>query len=107
MQVSDYDWQMIRDMIAKEKASKRKVGTATRKVVDCPFCETDGCCFCDHEGKIYVGENELIKSEEALNSIGVKYLKATNPDEIWPEMWEYSLDEKNVPEWFKLKHNYS
>lgn len=76
-----------------------------RKKVDCPFCEGDGCCFCDHEGKIFVGTNELIKSEESLNSIGVKYLKETNPDEIWLEMWEHFLDEKNVPDEFKRRHN--
>lgn len=104
MQVSDYDWQMIRVLIAKEKATKQKIGTHNRKIVDCPFCE-GGCCFCDHEGKIFIGENELIKSEEALNSIGVKYLKETNPDETWIEMWEFYLDEKNVPDSFKLKHN--
>lgn len=68
------------------------------------FCEGDGCCFCDHEAKIFVGEKELIKSEEALNSIGVKYLKEENPDEIWLEMWEYFLDEKNVPQSFRNKH---
>lgn len=28
-------------------------------IVDCPFCEgeIDGCCFCDHTGKVKVGEN--------------------------------------------------
>lgn len=67
----------------------------------CPFCEGDGCCFCDHEGMIKIGPNELIKSEEGLKSIGVKYLKETDPGEVWPEMWEHFLDEKNVPESFK------
>lgn len=80
---------------------------SSRKKVPCPFCEGsgDGCCFCDHEGTIFVGENQLIKSEESLNSIGVKYLKETDPDEIWYEMWEHFLDEKNVPNDFKRKHN--
>lgn len=78
--------------------------TSPRKKCICPFCEGEGCCFCDHEGKIFVGENELIKSEESLNSIGVKYLKETNPGEIWYEMWEHFLDEKNVPNDFKLKN---
>ena len=76
----------------------------TRKKVVCPFCEGEGCCFCDHEGNIFVGENQLIKSESALNSIGVKYLKETDPDEIWLELWEHFLDEKNVPKDFKDKH---
>lgn len=67
-----------------------------RKRVTCPFCEGDGCCFCDHEGMIYVGPNEIIKSEEGLNSIGVQRLKAADPGEIWPEMWEFHLDEKNA-----------
>lgn len=78
---------------------------ATREKVDCPFCEGSGCCFCDYEGRIFVGENELIKSKDALNSIGVKYLKETDPDEPWLELWEHFLDEKNVPEDFKQKHN--
>ncbi len=74
-----------------------------RKKATCPFCEGDGCCFCDHEGTIYVGPKELIKSEDGLNSIGVKYLKEEDPGETWPEMWAYFLDEKNVPDHFKTK----
>lgn len=76
-----------------------------REKVNCPFCEGDGCCFCDHEGEVWVGSNELIKSKEALNSIGVKYLKEEDPQEVWQEMWDFFLDEKNVPESFKRKHN--
>lgn len=72
-----------------------------RKKATCPFCDGDGCCFCDHEGRIYVGENELIKSEAGLHSIGVKYLKESDPGETWPEMWAHFLDEKNVPTSFK------
>ena len=75
-----------------------------KKKVNCPFCEGDGCCFCDHEGKVYVGPDEFIKSEDLLNSIGVKYLKEKNPEEIWPEMWDFFLDENNVPAYFKKKH---
>jgi hypothetical protein len=86
--------------------------TTTRKRVPCPFCEGDGCCFCDHEGSIYVGPNELIKSEAGLNSIGVQYLKDADKEaggglEVWPEMWAHFLDEKNVPANYKnqLKTN--
>ena len=80
--------------------------TPKRKRVTCPFCDGDGCCFCDHEGQIYVGEKELIKSEEGLQSIGVKYLKESDLEangglEVWPEMWEHFLNEKNVPDDFK------
>lgn len=79
-----------------------------RKRVGCPFCEGGGCCFCDHEGKIWVGPNEFIKSEEALQSVGVKYLKEADKEaggglEVWPELWEHYLDEKNVPDNFKEK----
>ena len=75
-----------------------------KEKVSCPFCEGDGCCFCEYEGKIWVGPNELIKSKEMVNSLGVKYLKETNPDEVWVEMWEHFLDEENVPQSFKDKH---
>lgn len=76
-----------------------------REKLQCPFCEGDGCCFCDHTGSIFVGANEMIKSKELVNSIGVKYLKEEDPGEIWPEMWEFFLNEKNVPQEFKDKHN--
>ena len=75
-----------------------------RKKVDCPFCEGGGCCFCEYEGKIFVGPKEMIKTEEGLNSIGVKYLKEEDPGEPWPELWEFFLNEKNVPQDFKDKH---
>lgn len=35
------------------------------KIADCPFCggDIDGCCFCDHTGKIEVGDGFLFNSE--------------------------------------------
>lgn len=83
-----------------------------RKTIDCPFCEGefDGCCFCDHSGKIYVGgENDFFKNENDANeSIGVKFLKEEDKKnggntEMWPEMIEYFLDEKNVPKWYNIE----
>lgn len=76
-----------------------------RKRVECPFCEGGGCCFCEYEGLIWIGPKELIKSEAGLSSIGVKYLKEEDPQEPWRELWEFFLDEKNVPQDFKDKHN--
>jgi hypothetical protein len=37
-------------------------------VTDCVFCygDIDGCCFCDHSGKIEVGENGFFKHESEL-----------------------------------------
>lgn len=78
-----------------------------RKVVKCPFCEGDinGCCFCDHSGRIYVGEGELFKTEQQVNeSLGIKFLKETDKNggtEVWPEMIEYFLNDNHVPKWFK------
>jgi hypothetical protein len=42
----------------------------------------------------FSGPNEIIKDEAGLNSIGVKYLKETDPQEPWIELWEHFLDEK-------------
>ena len=75
-----------------------------REKVDCPFCDKEGCCFCEYEGTIWVGPKEFIKSKQLVNSLGVKYLKEENPGEVWPEMWEFFLDEKNIPDSFKQKH---
>lgn len=78
-----------------------------RLIVDCPFCEgeLDGCCFCDHSGKISVGgENDFFRNESQVkDSLGVKFLKeqdAKNGTEAWPEMIEHFLDDKNVPKWY-------
>ncbi len=43
----------------------------------------------------------MIKSEEGLNSIGVKYLKDSDSEsqlESWPEMFEFFLDDINTPD---------
>lgn len=76
---------------------------------DCPFCEgdKDGCCFCDHTGRIKVGKGHRFKNKtEIQESKGVAFLKeqdmAANGDiEYWPEMIDHFLDEKNIPEWYK------
>lgn len=84
-----------------------------RKIVDCPFCEgeIDGCCFCDHSGKISVGsEGDFFKSEQDVkDSIGVKFLKdmdnkANGGTEPWPEMIEHFLHDNNVPDWYKKQN---
>lgn len=83
----------------------------SRKVIDCPFCEGDisGCCFCDHSGKIYVGEGEFFKTEEQTKSLGVTFLKENDKDggtEMWPEMIEhFALHDDNVPKHFIPKEN--
>lgn len=72
-----------------------------RQKVTCPFCEGDGCCFCDHEGTIFVGPNELIKSEAGLDSVGVRYLEEADKEselEPWPEMFALFLDETRTPD---------
>lgn len=80
----------------------------SRQVTDCPFCEgdIDGCCFCDHTGKVYVGEGEFFKTVEQTESIGVQFLKdqdkrSSGDIEMWPEMIEYFMNENNVPNYFK------
>lgn len=78
-----------------------------KEIKDCPFCEGDigGCCFCDHSGKIHIGEGEFFKTIEQTKSIGVSFLKEYDKDggvEIWPEMIEYfALHEENVPKYFQ------
>ena len=74
-----------------------------KKIADCPFCDGDfdGCCFCDHTGKIYIGDGEFFKSEEQLESIGVHFIKDNDTGEMWPEMYEHFMDEKNVPDYYK------
>lgn len=44
-----------------------------RTIEDCPFCQgdIDGCCFCDHTGKIYVGKNEVFQTVTDLIPIQV------------------------------------
>lgn len=27
-------------------------------VEDCPFCDDEGCCFCDHSGKVKIGGDD-------------------------------------------------
>lgn len=38
------------------------------KKAACPFCkgDIDGCCFCEHTGKIELGEGKVFSSEEEL-----------------------------------------
>jgi hypothetical protein len=79
-----------------------------RKRINCPFCEgdIDGCCFCDHTGKISVGgENDFFKNQDFVNnSLGVKFLKEMDKKqgtETWPEMIEYFLNDNNVPKWYQ------
>jgi hypothetical protein len=35
---------------------------------NCPFCDgdLDGCCFCEHTGRISVGEGYVFKNKEEL-----------------------------------------
>ena len=35
---------------------------------NCPFCEgdKDGCCFCDHTGRIDIGEGQRFKNESEI-----------------------------------------
>ena len=79
------------------------------KTAKCPFCEGDlnGCCFCDHSGRIYVGEDYLFKNEQHIkNSLSVKFLKEQDEKsglEIWPEMIEYFLEDKNIPKWYSQR----
>jgi hypothetical protein len=42
--------------------------TQNTLIADCPFCEgdVDGCCFCDHSGKIKVGPNMVFQSTNDL-----------------------------------------
>jgi hypothetical protein len=46
-------------------------GTQVRgRVITCPGCEGDGCCVCDHEGRIYesalgIQDNGLSVVEDA------------------------------------------
>jgi hypothetical protein len=42
-------------------------------IEDCPFCEGefDGCCFCDHTGKVRVGEGEVFETIEDMKPIQV------------------------------------
>jgi len=72
-----------------------------REKMNCPFCEGGGCCFCDYEGHIFVGENEEIKSKGFVNSIGFKVLKKGDEEygdlENDKEMFSFFLDEKNQP----------
>lgn len=44
-----------------------------RTIEDCPFCrgDVDGCCFCEHSGKIYVGPNEVFQTVADLQPIQV------------------------------------
>lgn len=81
---------------------------AAEKKVNCPFCVGEGCCFCDHSGRVSIGRNgDFFKTEQAMNdSLGVKYLKdmdqkANGGMEPWPEMIEHFFDDKNVPKWYK------
>lgn len=78
-----------------------------RIIKDCPFCEGDigGCCFCDHSGKIYVGEGYFFKTVDQLDYIGVHFIKDNDPGELWPEMYEHFMDDKNVPDYYKPKNN--
>lgn len=46
---------------------------------DCPFCNGDieGCCFCDHTGKIEVGPGNVFTTEEDLKPFtGPKVLES-------------------------------
>lgn len=78
---------------------------------NCPFCEGDkeGCCFCDHTGRIDIGEGQRFKNEsEIKESLGVKFIKESDKAvngglEIWPEMIDFFLQDKNVPKWYKVK----
>lgn len=80
---------------------------------NCPFCEgnVDGCCFCDHTGKIDIGDGYRFSNEtEIQQSKGVAFLKAqdkaSNGDiEMWPEMIDHFLDEKNIPKWYNTNNN--
>ena len=81
-----------------------------REKVNCPFCESDGCCFCDYNGFVFVGENEEIKSKDFVNSIGVKIMKDQDEEygglESWKEGFHFMLDEKNIPILKKAFPNY-
>lgn len=39
-----------------------------RIVAECPFCngDIDGCCFCDHSGRIYVGKGYVFENVKDL-----------------------------------------
>ena len=47
-----------------------------RTIADCPFCngDIDGCCFCDHSGKIYIGDEYVFKNEDDLKPFQKEYV---------------------------------
>jgi hypothetical protein len=50
-------------------------------VVDCPFCYGDfeGCCFCEHSGKIKVGGNDsFFKSLDELKPLQQRVVKESD-----------------------------
>jgi hypothetical protein len=60
---------------------------AKRTICDCPFCEgdIDGCCFCDHSGKIYVGAGYVFEKTEDMAPFQKEFVKETDLRRLWEQ----------------------
>lgn len=44
-------------------------------IKDCPFCEKEGCCFCDHSGRVKIGVGEAFQSEDQFTLMVARIFK--------------------------------
>lgn len=42
---------------------------------DCPFCDKEGCCFCDHSGVVKIGFGEAFETEEQFRNMVARVYK--------------------------------
>jgi hypothetical protein len=56
-----------------------------REVTQCPFCEgdEDGCCFCDHSGRVYIGEGYVFQTMEDLKPFKRELVKESDLRRLW------------------------
>jgi len=78
-------------------------------IKDCPFCEEEGCCFCEHSGRVKIGVGEAFETEDQFRVLvarvfrnreqmlagSVDYIKKMRGEEIQTKKYDtdYTIED--------------
>ncbi len=64
---------------------------------NCPFCDgdQDGCCFCDHTGKVRVGKGHQFNTVEEMKPFQKEYPKLQDLKRLYDQGGFDYLNSKN------------